>query len=78
MVRLQNLIAFMHWVQDCVRTNTNIDADNFKEELMNIAHKRAEFRQSFASQTDVSHVQGYWSRQAQGLYFVGGLEYKLH
>ena len=27
---LQNLIALMHWAQDCVHTNTNIDLASFK------------------------------------------------
>ena len=53
MVRLQNLIALMHWVQDCVRTNTDIDPASFNVETMLIAHDRAEFRETFASQTDV-------------------------
>ena len=34
MVRLQNLIALMHWVQDCVRTNTDIDPASFNVETM--------------------------------------------
>ena len=53
MVRLQNLIALMHWVQDCVRTNTDIDPASFNVETMLIAHDHAEFRETFASQTDV-------------------------
>jgi hypothetical protein len=53
MVRLQNLIALMHWVQDCVRTNTDINPASFSIETMLIAHDRAEFRETFASQTDV-------------------------
>ena len=48
MVRLQNLIALMHWVQDCVRTNTDIDPASFSVETMLIAHET-----TFASQTDV-------------------------
>jgi hypothetical protein len=53
MVRLQNLIALMHWVQDCVRTNTDIDPASFNVETMLTAHDCAEFRETFASQTDV-------------------------
>jgi hypothetical protein len=53
MVRLQNLIDLMHWVQDCVRTNTDIDPASFNVETMLIAHDHAEFRETFASQTDV-------------------------
>jgi hypothetical protein len=42
MVRLQNLIALMHWVQDCVRTNTDINPASFnKETIMNSAHDHA-------------------------------------
>ena len=52
MVRLQNLIALMHWVQDCVCTNTDIDPA-INVETMNIAHDRAKFCMSFPSQTDV-------------------------
>ena len=34
MVRLQNLIAIMHWVQDCVRTNTDINPTGFVETML--------------------------------------------
>ena len=53
MVRLQNLIALMHWVQDCVRTNTDIDPASFNVETMLIANDHAESRETLASQTDV-------------------------
>ena len=43
----------MHWVQDCVRTNTDIDPTSFNVETMNIAHDHAKFHMNFASQTDV-------------------------
>jgi hypothetical protein len=38
MVRLQNLIALMHWLQDCVRTNTDINPASFSIETMLIVH----------------------------------------
>ena len=53
MVRLQNLIALMHWVQDYVRTDTDIDPASFNVETMLITHDCAKFRMTFASQTDV-------------------------
>ena len=76
MVRLQNLIARMHWVQDCVYTDTDINPASFNVETMLIAHDRAEFREIFPSQTDVMS-KATDPRQTQGFKLLGGVEYKL-
>jgi hypothetical protein len=82
MVKLQNLIALMHWVQDCVRTNTDIDPASFNVKTMLIAHDRAEICETFASQTDVmskaadpgklkdSNSWEVWSRSFANLFSV--------